>query len=194
MSVKPALKAQPARGNAFRATRKVSENSELFKKPEPGTQFLWERILSSDQLSRFSCGSEAMPTTNSRYSSFLQCERSLDPGRLRKAVRHSAKNGASPLGLRQLSALGLDFKRERPSSLSVPTPYLSSGIDPGKLIFQRANDSQDQAFTSSRCKDVHNSPVYGPSGFDLRSTIWRGIVSVPPLHRGPTGRGSTDNR
>ena len=51
-----------------------------------------------------------MPTTNSRYNSYLDRERSLNQGSLRRALQHSAKNGASPLGLRQLPALGLDFR------------------------------------------------------------------------------------
>ena len=35
MSAKPALKFKPRRGDAFSVSRQVSENSELFKKPEP---------------------------------------------------------------------------------------------------------------------------------------------------------------
>ena len=72
----------------------------------------------------------------SRYSSFRGRERSLDPERLRRAVRHSWTNGASPLGLRRPSALGSDLRRrkillafrlhtafpvkDRPKSFSVP--------------------------------------------------------------------------
>ena len=46
MSARPALKFKPRRGNAFRASHQVSENSELFKKLDPGAQFQWERISS----------------------------------------------------------------------------------------------------------------------------------------------------
>ena len=91
MSAKPALNFKPRRGNAFCASRQVSENSELFKKLEPGTQFQWEWISSAVQPK----GSETEPTTSSRYSSFRGREKSLDPRRLRRATRHS------PIGLRQ---------------------------------------------------------------------------------------------
>ena len=111
MSAKPASKAQPARGNALQANRQVSKNSELFKKPKSSAQFHWERISSYDQPSRSSSGSELMPTIKSQYSSFLDRERSLDPRRLRRALQYSANNSFSPLCLRQLSALGLDFRR-----------------------------------------------------------------------------------
>ena len=56
-------------------------------------------------------GSEAEPTTSSRYSSFRGRERSLDPRRLRRAVRHSRTNNVSPKGLRRPSAFGSDFRR-----------------------------------------------------------------------------------
>ena len=42
-------------------------------------------------------GSEAEPTTNSRYSSFRGHERSLDPRRLRRAFRHSRTTNLSVL-------------------------------------------------------------------------------------------------
>ena len=70
-----ALKAQSLRGNAFRASRQVSENSEFFKKLEPIAQF--ERISAGNQPSPSTRGSEAEPTTNSRYSSFRSRESSL---------------------------------------------------------------------------------------------------------------------
>ena len=56
-------------------------------------------------------GSEAEPTTNSRYSSFRGHERSLDPRRLRRAFRHSRTNSASPKGLRRPSAFGSELRR-----------------------------------------------------------------------------------
>ena len=77
----------------------MSENSELFKKLDPGAQFQWERISSAVQPPRSLRGSEAEPATNSRYSSFRGHERSLDPRRLRRAFRHSRTNSASPKGL-----------------------------------------------------------------------------------------------
>ena len=51
------------------------------------------------------------PTTSSRYSSFRDCERSLDPRRLRRALRHSWTNGVSPIDQRQLSAFGSYWRR-----------------------------------------------------------------------------------
>ena len=87
--------------NPFFRVVQENENSELFKKPEPGTQFLWEWTSCVVQPYRSLKGSEAEPTTCSRYSSFRGCERSLDPESLRRAVRHSWTNGASPIGLRR---------------------------------------------------------------------------------------------
>ena len=70
---------------------------------------------------------------------------------------------------------GLDFRRGKSSSPPVPTPYL----DPGKLIFQRTNDSQGQAFPSPHYKDVDDRPVYGPSGFDLPKQFREGLFQHP---------------
>ena len=42
ISARPALKAQLRRGSAFRVSRQVSKNSELFKKLESNAQFHWE--------------------------------------------------------------------------------------------------------------------------------------------------------
>ena len=111
MSARPALKFKPRRGNAFRASHQVSENSELFKKLDPGAQFQLERISPAVQPCCSLGGSEAEPTTSSRYSSFQGRERSLDPRRLRRAVRHSRTNSASPKGLRRPSAFGSDLRR-----------------------------------------------------------------------------------
>ena len=98
------------RGNAFRASRQVSENSELFKKPEPGTQFQWERISSAVQSCCSLRGSEAEPTITSRYSSFRDRERSQDPRSLRRAIRDLQTNSASPIGLRRPSAFGSNLR------------------------------------------------------------------------------------
>ena len=78
MYSRPALKLKPRRDNTFSASRLVSENSEVFRKPEPGTQIQYEAISSAVQSCRSLRGSEAEPTTSSRYSSFRGCERSLD--------------------------------------------------------------------------------------------------------------------
>ena len=85
----------------------------MFKKLNPDAQFQWEQISSAVQLRRSLRGSEAEPTTSYRYSSFRGRERSLDPRRLRRADRHLGKNSASPIGLRQPSAFGSDWRREK---------------------------------------------------------------------------------
>ena len=177
MSAKPALKAQPKRGNEFWASCQVDENSELYKKPEPIAQFHWERISSGDQLSRSLSGSETASTTNSRYNSFRNQERSLNTGSLRRALGHLARNSASFLGLRWL--WGRTSRKEKPPSHSVPTPYPSFWIDPGKPIFQWAKGFQDWSIPSSNCEDVDSRPVYRPSAFNLPTATWRGSVAAP---------------
>ena len=117
MSARPALKFKSIRGKAFRASRQLSENSELFKKLDPSAQFQWKRISSALQPCRSLRGSEAEPTTSSRYSSVRGCGRSLDPGRLRRAAWHSRTNNASPIGLCQSSAFRSDWS---PTQLSFP--------------------------------------------------------------------------
>ena len=82
MSALPTLKSKPRRGNAFRASHQVSENSEWFKKLDHSAQFQWEQISSAVQPCRSLRRSEAESTTSSRYSSFWGREKSLDPGRL----------------------------------------------------------------------------------------------------------------
>ena len=89
----------------------MSENSGLFKKLDPGAQFQWERISSAVQPHRSLRGSEAEPTTNSRYSSFRGRERSLDPRRLRRPFRYLRTNSVSPKGLRPPSAFGSYLRR-----------------------------------------------------------------------------------
>ena len=177
MSARPALKFKPNKSNAFCASRQVSENSELFKKLEHGAQ--WERICSAGQPRCSIRGSEAVSTTSSRYSSFRGCERSLDPGRLRKAAWHSPTNSASPIGLRRPSALGLTGGEEKSDSPFVSTLRPLSSIGPGMQVFQQANGSPDQAYPDPRCAYDGCRPVYGPSAFDLPRAIWRGIVEAP---------------
>ena len=121
MSVRSALKFKPRRGNAFRASRQVSENSELFKKLDPGAQFQWERISSAVQLSHSLRGSKAEPSTSSRYSSFRGRGRSLDPRRLRRAVQHSRTNSDSPKGWRSTFSLWVWLEsRKSPTRYSSP--------------------------------------------------------------------------
>ena len=149
MSARSALKFKPRRGNAFRASRQVSENSELFKKLEPGVPFLWERISSVIQPCCSVRGFEAKPTNSSRYSSFRSRERSLDPRRLRRAIQHSQTNRASPIGLHR--PLGLTGGEEKSDS-----PFVStlSRIGPSMQVFQQSSSSPDQAYSDPRCAYV----------------------------------------
>ena len=78
---------------------------------DPGAQFQWERISSAVQPCRSLRGSEMEPTTSSRYSSFRCRERSLDPGRLQRAARHSRTNAVFPISLRRPSAFGSDWRQ-----------------------------------------------------------------------------------
>ena len=78
------------------ATRSVQAawwaRTQLFKKPEYGTQFQCERTSSIDQPTQSTRGSEAEHTTSFQYSSFRDRKSSLDPERLRRALRHSQTN------------------------------------------------------------------------------------------------------
>ena len=162
-----------------RTRSQVIENSELFKKLDPGAQFQWERISSAVQPCRSLRGSEAEPTTNSRYSSFQGHERSLDPRRLRRAFRHSRTNSASPKGLRYLQPLVLSWGEEKSDSPFVSTLSPPSRLGPDMQVFQQASGSPDQAYPDPRCEYVGYRPAYGPSALHLPRAIWRGIVAVP---------------
>ena len=154
----------------------MSENSELFKKLDPGTQFQWERISSAVRLRHSLGGSVEEPTTSSRCCSFRGRERSLDSRRLQRAVRHSWTNSASPKGLRRPSAFGSDWRRGKVRltfRLHTASPVKDR---PSMQAFQQASGSPDQAYPYPRCKYVRCRPVYGPSAFRLPRAIWRGIV------------------
>ena len=129
----------------------MSENSELFKKLDPGTQFQWERISSAVQPRRSLRGSEAEPTTNSQYSCFQGRERSLDPRRLGRAFRHSRTNSAFAQDLRRPSALGLTGGEEKSDSPFVFKLSPPSRTGPGMQVFQQASGSPDQAYPDPRC-------------------------------------------
>ena len=153
----------------------MSENSELFKKLDPGAQFQWEQISSAVQPRRSLRGSEAEPTTNSRYSS--------------EAVKsHWTQEGyEGPFGTRgqtvlrpkayvDLQPLGLTWGEEKSDSPFVSTLSPPSRIGPGMQVFQRASGSPDQTYPDPRCAYVGYRPVYGPSALHLPTAIWRGIV------------------
>ena len=100
------------------ATRSVQVH--VSKNLESGTQFHCEQPPSSTSRAEPSWstrGSEADPTTSSRYSSFHGRERSLDPGMLKRAWRHSRINGALPVNLHRPSDLGSDLRRDKQSSV-----------------------------------------------------------------------------
>ena len=174
-----ALKFKPSRGNAFCASRQVNENSELFKKLDPGAQFQWERISSAVQPCRSLRGSEAELTTGSRYNSFWGRERLLDPGSLRRVARHSWTNGISLIGLRRPSAFEFDLRRGK-----ILIAFRLHTASPDKIglnmqVFQRASGSLNQAYPDPHCVYVECRPVNGLSAFDLSRVIWWGIVEAP---------------
>ena len=113
MSARPALKFKPRRSNVFRAIRQVSGNSEWFKKLDPGAQI---------QPCRSLRGPEAESTTSSRYSSFQGHERSLDPGRLRRALGTREQTKFRPSAYVDLQPLGLTWGEEKSNSPFVSTP------------------------------------------------------------------------
>ena len=106
-------------------TRSCSRSSILAPNSEGG----WERISSAVQPCRSLRGSEADPTTSSRYSSFRGHERSLDPRKLRRAFRHSRTNSASPKGWRSTFSLWVWVEaRKSPTRLSSPHWVLCQDI------------------------------------------------------------------
>ena len=147
-------------GNAFCASRQVSENLKLFKKPEPGAQFQCEWTSSIDQLSQSTRGSKAELTTRSWYSSLLE------PERLQRALQHSQANGALLLSLCRISALGSDLKRGK---VFIPCP--STRISPSKPVFQQTRSSPDQACPDPHYLDIDIRPVYGSSAFNFSKVI-----------------------
>ena len=119
----------------------MSENSVLFKKFHPGSQFEWERISSIVQLRPSQRESEAEPTTSSRYSSFRVHERSLDPRRLRKAARQSGTNKQTSAYV-DLQPLGLTAGEEKSDSPFVSTLHPPSRIGTNIQVFQEASGFQ----------------------------------------------------
>ena len=159
-----------ARSNVSRGIRHVSENSELFKKSEPGAQVLLERISSCDLPSCSLDRSETVPTINSRYSSFLDHERSLDPERLRRALWRSAKNGTSPLGLWLLSALWLDFRRGKAFFTFCPHTVSLVKDRPRKLNLS-ASQWLSRTGIPKPPLQRRSWQTYGPLGFELPKAI-----------------------
>ena len=182
---------QAEKGNTFRASHQVSENSELFKKLDPGAQFQWERISPAVQLCRSLRGSEAEPTTSSRYSSFRGRERSLCPRRLGRAVRLSRKNRVSPKGLRRPSAFGSDLRRGK-----VQLAFRLHTASPVKDLPKYAGLSASQGLSRS---GIPRSPLR----VHWIQTCLRTIGLAPPqsnlerdcwsVNRCALGRGSTAN-
>ena len=179
MSAWPALKFKLRRSNAFHASRQVSENSELFKKIEPGDQFQGRRISSTIQPRCSLRGSKVEPTTSSQYSSFRGRERSLDPRRLRRAVRHSRTTVLRPSAYVDLQPLDLTGGEEMSNSLFVSTLRPPPRIGPSMQVFHQVSGSPDQAYPNPHCAYVGCRPFYGPSAFRLPRAIWRGIAEAP---------------
>ena len=170
----------------------MSENSELFKKLDPGAQFQWERISSAVQPCRSLRGSEAEPTTSPRYNYFWGRERSLDPRRLRRAFRHSRTNSASPIGF------GSDLRRGK-----VRLAFRLHTASPVKDRPKYASLSASQWLSRS---GIPKPPLrvrwiqicLRTIGLAPPRAIWRGIVEAPtnvpqaeevqPIGKGSRGR------
>ena len=57
----------------------------------------------------------------------------------------------------------------------VLTPSFSTRINPGKLVFQHASGSPDQASLDPHFEDIVNRPVHGPSTFDHSKVFGEGL-------------------
>ena len=129
------------------------------------------------------------PTTNFRYSSFRDCERSLYPRRFQRAFRYSWTNSASPKGLRRPSAFESDWRREK-----VRLAFCLYTVSPIKDRPRYVSLSASQWLSRSgiprpRCVYVGYRPAYGPSA--LQSNLERDCCSA---NRRALGRGSIANR
>ena len=179
MSAKLTLRFKPKRGNAFRESHQVNENSELFKKPKTGALFQWEQTSSTIQSCHSLWGSETEATTSSRCSSFRVYE------------SHWTKEGyeehygirgqtvfclSTYLNFRPLGLTGGEEKSYLPfvSTLRSPTR-----IGPSMPVFQRVSGSPDRAYPDPNCLYVECRSVYGPLAFDLPRVIRWGIAVAP---------------
>ena len=174
MFARPALKPKLRRGNAFRVSHQVSETLKLFKKPEPGAQFQWERSSSPVQL----CRSRSPPLVPDTVPS--------------EAVKGhwTLKGYEGPCGIRwqmvfrpsayvDLRPLGLTWGEEKSYSPFVSTLRLLTRIGPSMQVFEQACGSPDQAYPEPHCAYTECRPVYLPSAFDIPRVIWWGIVAAP---------------
>ena len=136
--------------------------------------------------------SEAEPTISFRFSSFWGREWSLDPGRLRRAVRHSRTNSASPKGLRRPSTFRSDLRRGK-----VRLAFCLHTAFPVKARPKYASLSASQWLSRSgiprpplRVRWIQTSPrAIGVA--PLQSNLERDCFSA---NRHALGRGSTANR
>ena len=108
------------------------------------------------------------PNHHSGYS----YERSLDSGRLRRALQHSQTNGILPIDLRRISAFGSDWWRGK-VLLAFRLHTASPDKDrPRMQVFQRVSGSPNRAYPDPHCLYVECRPVNGASAFDLPRVIW----------------------
>ena len=148
MYARPALKFKPRKGNPFRANCQVSKNSELFKKPEHGTQFQWERT-SSSRATHW----EGLKRSPPLVSNIV----------LSDAVKgHWTQRGyEGPYGIRVQTVLRpsayVDLQPwdltwgEKSYSPFVTTPRPPTRIGPSMQVFLRASGSPDQAYSDHHC-------------------------------------------
>ena len=101
----------------------------LFLRPGRPLSSTFRWISSNDKPGRFSSGSEMLASTNSWYRNFWGRERSAKRWSLQKTLLHPQKYGASPLGLRRLSASGWDFRLGKVTLTLCPNTHLPSTMD-----------------------------------------------------------------
>ena len=138
MSATPALKFKPRRGNVFRASHQVGENSELFKELESSAQFQW--------------GGSPLPSSHVAHWEGPKRNPPLVPNTvLFEAVKgHWTQEGYERLlGIRRqtvfrpmayvgLQPLGLAGGEEKSKSPFVFTPRPPIWIGSSMEVFQRA--------------------------------------------------------
>ena len=162
MSARPALKFKLRRGNAFRESRQVSENLELFKKLDPRAQFQWERISSAVQPRHSLALDIALSVAVKGHWTQEGYEGPLDT-RGQTVFRPSAYV--------DLQSLGLTGGEEKSDLSFVSTPRPPSRIGPIMQVFHQSSGSPDQAHPDPRCAYVGCRPVYGSSVFGFPRVI-----------------------
>ena len=100
-------------------------------------------------------------------------ERSLDPGRLQRALRHLRTNGVSPIDLRRLSAFESNWRRGK-----VLPAFRLHTASPDKYSSLLANQrlSRSGILRLPHCLYAERRSVFEPLAFDLPRVIWWGLL------------------